>query len=114
VDEAFDFAHLVGVVGVMADKDADAILAGLEPMLTEVVITRASIDRAMDVDELAEVARDVFGEDRVHVAERLEDAIDTAATLAEANAEEVVTTTGVLVTGSVLLAAEVRALMGRA
>ncbi|MPV38948.1 bifunctional folylpolyglutamate synthase/dihydrofolate synthase [Georgenia subflava] len=114
VDEAFDFSHLVGVVGVMADKDADGILAGLEPMLAEVVITRASIDRAMDVDELAEVARDVFGEDRVHVAERLEDAIDTAATLAEANVEEVVTTTGVLVAGSVLLAAEVRALMGRA
>jgi dihydrofolate synthase / folylpolyglutamate synthase len=114
VEEAFDFAHLVGIVGVMADKDAEGILAGLEPLLDEVVVTRARTDRAMDVDELAEVARDVFGEDRVHVAERLDDAIDTAAALAEADTEEVVTTTGVLVAGSVLLAADVRALMGRA
>jgi dihydrofolate synthase/folylpolyglutamate synthase len=47
------------------------------------------------------------------VAPRLADAIDRAAGLAEADAEEVVTTTGVLVVGSVLLAAEARALLGR-
>lgn len=113
VEEAFDFSHLVGVVGVMADKDAEGILAGLEPLLAEVVVTRSRTDRAMDVDDLAEIARDVFGEDRVHVAERLDDAIDTAAGLAEADTEEAVTSTGVLVVGSVLLAADVRALMGR-
>ncbi|MCK6210652.1 bifunctional folylpolyglutamate synthase/dihydrofolate synthase [Georgenia sp. EYE_87] len=114
VEEAFDFTHLVGIVGVMADKDAEGILAGLEPLLAEVVVTRARTDRAMDVDELAEVARDVFGEERVHVAERLDDAIDTAAGLAEADSDEVVTSTGILVAGSVLLAADARALMGRA
>ena len=114
VEEAFGFTHLVGIVGVMADKDAEGILAGLEPLLAEVVVTRARTDRAMDVDELAEVARDVFGEDRVHVAERLDDAIDTAAGLAEADTDEVVTSTGILVAGSVLLAADARALMGRA
>ncbi|TRW45263.1 bifunctional folylpolyglutamate synthase/dihydrofolate synthase [Georgenia yuyongxinii] len=113
VEEAFPFSHLVGVVGVMADKDAEGILAGLEPLLAEVVVTRATTDRAMDVEELAEVAADVFGEERVHVAERLDDAIDKAATLAEADPEEVVTSTGILVAGSVILAAEARALMGR-
>lgn len=114
VEEAFGFTHLVGVVGVMADKDAEAILSELEPLLAEVVVTRAPTDRAMDVEELAEIAVDVFGEDRVHVTDRLEDAIDKAATLAEADPEEVVTTTGVLVTGSILLVAQARALMGKA
>ena len=113
VEETFAFSHLVGVVGVMADKDAEGVLAGLEPLLAEVVITHATTDRAMDVEELAEIAVDVFGEDRVHVAERLDDAIDKAATLAERDPDEVVTTTGVLVAGSVLLAAEARALMGK-
>ncbi|WP_127128415.1 folylpolyglutamate synthase/dihydrofolate synthase family protein [Georgenia sp. SYP-B2076] len=113
VEEAFGFSHLVGVVGIMADKDVEGILSGLEPLLAEIVVTRATTDRAMDVEELAEVAVDVFGEDRVHVAERLDDAIDRAVTLAERDPDEVVTTTGVLVAGSVILAAEVRALMGR-
>ncbi|MFH5822463.1 bifunctional folylpolyglutamate synthase/dihydrofolate synthase [Georgenia sp. AZ-5] len=113
VEEVFAFSHLVGVVGVMADKDAEGILAGLEPMLSDVVVTRATTDRAMDVEELAEIAVDVFGEERVHVAERLDDALDKAATLAEADPEEVVTTTGVLVAGSVLLAAEARSLLGK-
>ena len=42
LDEAFAFQRVVGVVGVMADKDPENILAGLEPVLAEVVVTRAS------------------------------------------------------------------------
>ena len=50
--------RLVGVVGVMADKDAEGILAALEPLLAEVVVTRAVARRArIDVDDLAEIAR---------------------------------------------------------
>ncbi|MFC7405226.1 bifunctional folylpolyglutamate synthase/dihydrofolate synthase [Georgenia alba] len=111
LEEAFAFSRLVGVVGVMGDKDAEGILAELEPMLDEVVVTRARNERAMPVEDLAEVAREVFGEDRVHLAERLDDALDRAVTLAEAGGEEAMTSTGVLVVGSVLLAADVRALL---
>ncbi|GAA4423266.1 folylpolyglutamate synthase/dihydrofolate synthase family protein [Georgenia halophila] len=114
VEEAFALSRLVGVVGVMADKDAEGILSELEPMLDEVVVTRARNERAMDVGELAEIARDVFGDDRVHLAERLDDAIDRAATLSEAGGDEAMassSSTGVLVVGSVLLAADVRALL---
>ncbi|MFD1719413.1 bifunctional folylpolyglutamate synthase/dihydrofolate synthase [Georgenia deserti] len=116
VEEAFDFSRLVGVVGVMADKDAEGILAELEPMLDEVVVTRAHNERSMPVEDLAEVARDVFDPDQVHLAERLDDAIDRAVTLAEAGTDDaaaVSSTTGVLVVGSVLLAADVRTLLGR-
>ncbi|MCC2335332.1 bifunctional folylpolyglutamate synthase/dihydrofolate synthase [Cellulomonas wangsupingiae] len=110
VTEAFEFTRLVGVVGVMADKDPEGILAALEPLLAEVVVTQASTSRALDVDDLAEIAVDVFGEDRVHVAARLPDAIDQAVQRAESEAEH---GAGVIVTGSVLLVAEARILLGR-
>lgn len=111
LDEAFAFTRLVGVVGVLADKDAESILSVLEPVLAEVVVTRSSSPRSLPVDELAEVARDVFGEDRVHAEERLDDAVALAAERAEAAGDP--QGTGVLVAGSVILAAEVRLLLGR-
>ena len=111
LDEAFAFTRLVGIVGVLADKDAEAILAGLEPVLAEVVVSRSASARAMDVDVLAEVARDVFGEDRVLVAERLDEALDLAVARAEADGEP--RGTGVLATGSITVVAEVRQLLGR-
>jgi dihydrofolate synthase/folylpolyglutamate synthase len=111
LEEAFAFRKLVGIVGLLADKDAEGILAGLEPVLAEVVLSRSASDRAMDLDVLAEVARDVFGEDRVHVAERLDDAIDLAVSLAEADGQS--QSTGVIATGSITVIAEVRQLLGR-
>jgi dihydrofolate synthase/folylpolyglutamate synthase len=111
VEEAFAFQRIVGVVGAMADKDPEAILAVLEPYLAEVVVTRASNPRAMEVDDLAEIAVDVFGEDRVHVRERLDEAVTLAADLAE---REVERGAAVLVTGSIYLVAEARVLTGRA
>jgi dihydrofolate synthase/folylpolyglutamate synthase len=110
VEEAFHFQRVVGVVGVMADKDPEGILAVLEPALDEIVVTRASNARAMEIEDLAEVAVDVFGEDRVHVRERLDDAVTLAADLAEAEVER---GAAVLVTGSVLLVAEARVYLGR-
>ncbi|WP_029289385.1 folylpolyglutamate synthase/dihydrofolate synthase family protein [Cellulomonas sp. HZM] len=111
LDEAFAFQRVVGVVGVMTDKDPEGILSVLEPVLAEVVVTAASSARALPADELAEIAVDVFGEDRVHVAERLDDAVDLAAGLAESEVER---GAAVLVTGSIVLVAEARVLLGRA
>ncbi len=70
LEESFAVSALIGVVGVLADKDAEGILAALEPVFDEVVLTASSSPRAMDVDDLAELARDIFGEERVHVAAR--------------------------------------------
>jgi dihydrofolate synthase/folylpolyglutamate synthase len=111
VEEAFEFTRLVGVVGVMADKDPEGILAALEPLLAEVVVTRAASSRALEVADLAEIAVEVFGEDRVHVADRLDEALTLAATRAEGEAQY---GAGVLVTGSVVLVAQARTLLGRA
>lgn len=112
IEEAFAFDRLVGVVACMADKDAETMLAELEPLLDEVVITRMQSSRAMDASELYEIAQDVFDPDRAHLAPSLADAIDRAAGLAEAGGGPA-GTTGVLVIGSVVLAAEARAMLGR-
>ncbi len=109
--EAFAFERLVGVVGILQDKDAEAILSVLEPVLDEVVVTRSASVRAYDVDDLEEIAVDVFGPDRVHVAERLDDAIARGVDLAEADITGAMTGAGVLVTGSITLVAEARALL---
>ena len=110
VEEAFQFTRLVGVVGVLQDKDAEQVLAGLEPLLAEVVVTRSSSVRALDVGDLAAIAIEVFGEDRVHAVERLDDALDLAVQRAEGEEQF---GAGVLVTGSITMVADVRILLGR-
>jgi dihydrofolate synthase/folylpolyglutamate synthase len=117
VEESFGFERLVGVVAVLADKDARGMLEILEPLLHEVVITRTTSARALDPEELGAVAAQVFGADRVHVAAALPDALDLAATLAESGGSGHATAdglggVGVLATGSVTTAAEVRLLLG--
>jgi dihydrofolate synthase / folylpolyglutamate synthase len=111
VGEAFDFRRLVGVVGVLADKDARAMLSVLEPVLDEVVITQNSSPRADPADQLAAVAVEVFGAERVTVESRLDDALETAVRLAEESPDGVLSGAGVLVTGSVITAGEARTML---
>lgn len=112
LDEAFAFQRLVGVVACMADKDAEGILAVLEPLVDEVVVTQIDSPRAMPLEDLAEIAREVFDPDDVHVVPIVANAIDRAAERAEV-ADLPAGTAGVLVVGSVLLAAEARAVFGK-
>ncbi|WP_345044437.1 bifunctional tetrahydrofolate synthase/dihydrofolate synthase [Streptomyces sannanensis] len=111
VTEAFDFSRLIGVVAPSSDKDARGVLDAFEPIFAEIVVTQNSSHRSMDVDELAAVAVEIFGEDRVQVEPRLDDAIEAAITLAEEEAEYA--GAGVLVTGSVITVGEARLLLGR-
>jgi dihydrofolate synthase/folylpolyglutamate synthase len=105
----FRFTRLVGVIGVMREKDARGILAELEPVLQEVVVTANSSARAMDADELGALATEVFGADRVSVEPSLARAVEQAGELAEEGGESGV---GVVVTGSVVTVGETRTLFG--
>ena len=113
VAEAFSFRRLVAVVAVMADKDVTGMLELLEPAVDEIVVTEVSGTRRMDVDDLAALAEEVFGRDRVTVEPRLDDAIDSAVRLAEQSDDPVISGAGVLVTGSVVTVGEARTLLGR-
>jgi dihydrofolate synthase/folylpolyglutamate synthase len=113
IDEAFTFARLSGVFAASGDKDVPGILAELEPLLSDIVVTRNSSDRSLDPWQTAELAVEIFGEDRVQSAERLDDAIETAVALAdEAVADTGPGTGGVLITGSVITAGDARRLLG--
>ncbi|MCK6161191.1 bifunctional folylpolyglutamate synthase/dihydrofolate synthase [Corynebacterium simulans] len=111
LDRDFDFARLVGVISIFEDKDALGILEALEPYLTEVVITQNSSPRARDAYELAELARDIFGEERVYVAPDLPGAYAQAVELAED--AEVQSGSGIVITGSVVTAGDARAMFGK-
>jgi dihydrofolate synthase/folylpolyglutamate synthase len=86
------------------------MLEAWEPVFAEIVVTQATSPRAMDLDELAAVAVDVFGADRVEVVPRLPDALDSAVALAEDEGD--LGGSGVLVTGSIVTVGEARALLG--
>ncbi len=111
--ESFTFERVIGVVAVLEDKDVSGLLDELEPVLSEIVVTTNSSPRAMPADELAELARELFDEDRVLVAERLDDAIELAIARAdETDADEGgLGGTGVLITGSVVTAGDAQLLL---
>src|SRR4029453_18049370 len=109
ITEAFTFAPLIGVVAVMADKDARGVLEAFEEIMNHVVITQvASTSRSIPADVLGELAEEVFGASRVTVVPRLDDAIERAVALAEA---DVVGSSGVLISGSVIAISEARTLL---
>jgi len=111
VRESFDFTRLVGVVGVVRGKDVAGMLAVLEGLCAELVVTQNSSPRAVPADELGALAVDVFGADRVSVHPRLVDALESAIELAEAGPDDALGGSGVLVTGSVITAGEARDLL---
>jgi dihydrofolate synthase/folylpolyglutamate synthase len=115
VAEEFAFRRLVGVVAVMSDKDARGILEALEPAISDIVVTVNNSPRAMPLEELNELAIEVFGEDRVIAESAMDSAIETAIGLVEQgdNPEESMSGGGVLITGSVFTAGEARTLFGK-
>jgi len=107
--EAFGFARLVGVLAVLADKDARGLLEALEPVLDALVLTRNSSPRALPAGDLAGIAREVFDPKPVVVVDRLDAALDAAARIADESPDP--GGTGIVVTGSVITAGEARTLL---
>ncbi|MFC6153528.1 bifunctional tetrahydrofolate synthase/dihydrofolate synthase [Nocardioides yefusunii] len=113
IEDAFGFDPLIGVIGVMGDKDYEGVLAAFEPHMAHLVVTQNSTPRSMKAEDLGEVAKEIFGESRVTVLPDLASAIDYAAALAEAGQAygDAMGAGGVLVTGSVVTIGEARAMI---
>jgi dihydrofolate synthase/folylpolyglutamate synthase len=112
--ESFTFEDVIGVLSVSGDKDVTGLLSELEPVLTSVVVTANSSERAMSAAALGAAAREVFGEDRVREQERLDDAIEAAVGLADelsSGDNSLFGSAGVLITGSVITVGDARALL---
>jgi dihydrofolate synthase/folylpolyglutamate synthase len=115
LEDSFSFEQVVGVIGVMGDKDAEGLLTAFEPHLSHLVVTQNSTERAMPAARLGALAVEIYGEDRVSIVPRLADAIDAAAALAEEPEGSGSSISGgaVLVTGSVVTVGEARTLLRR-
>jgi len=68
IRETFNSPYVVGVVSILAEKDASAVLKNLEPVISEVIITQSSSPRAIPFQELEVAAVAVFGADRVRTS----------------------------------------------
>ncbi|NDL58909.1 bifunctional folylpolyglutamate synthase/dihydrofolate synthase [Phytoactinopolyspora mesophila] len=110
LDEEFAASNLVAVVAVLSEKDVEGILAALEPVVQAVVVTMNSSPRCLPPDVVVPVAVDVFGDDRVHQAVPMADAVELGLSLAEQ--EGAIGGHGVVLTGSVVTAGDARSLFG--
>ena len=113
LEEEFAFRHLVAVVAVLGDKDVAGLLDLLEPVAARIVVTQNSSPRSMPLNELAQLAIDIFGEDRVTVAQTMPDAIEEAVVIAEEDTSGELSGVAVLITGSVVTVADARRLLKR-
>ncbi len=106
LDSEFTFDEIIGVVGVMGDKDARGILVNFEKFMDSIIVTKNSSHRAMEVSDLELLAIEIFGADRVHSSPNLEAAIEKAlkVTIRPLSDESL----GIVVTGSVVTVGQAR------
>ena len=95
-------SQTIGVVSILGDKDAVGILRGLSDCFDEIVVTASTSPRALSPEQLADLAAEIFGEERVQLA--------ATPVAALALARELVTDPragAIVVTGSITLVGDV-------
>jgi dihydrofolate synthase / folylpolyglutamate synthase len=97
----------VGVLAIMRDKDYEAMLAGLLPLLDAVVCTQASEPRSLTAPELAAAVRSVAAAAGDGPPPTLETVADPHAALGRAR-ELAGEDGGVLISGSLYLLEDLR------
>jgi dihydrofolate synthase/folylpolyglutamate synthase len=100
--ETFGSPYAIAVVSILADKDARSLLETLDGSFAKFVITQSSSPRAIPAQELARIAVDLFGTDRVSVQANPQWAIAEATLNLPADQSS-----AIVVTGSITLVGEV-------
>lgn len=113
IRESFGFSRLVLMVGILQEKDAEAMLYTMREeygdLVEDLCITQSSSPRAIPAGELANMALAAgWPEEDIHVTGDLEDAIEWSVGRAEAGND---LSGGVLVTGSITLVGEITTLL---
>jgi dihydrofolate synthase/folylpolyglutamate synthase len=106
IESEFTFDEIIGIVGVMGDKDARGILVNFEKFMDSIIVTKNSSHRAMEVSDLESLAIEIFGADRVFSAVDLETAIEKAIKDSVRPLSD--ETLGIVITGSVVTVGEAR------
>jgi len=110
LETSFTFVGIVAVVGMLGEKDAVGFLEALSPVVSQVVITEPNSPRALPAGELAKLAVEVLGDERVVLGGDLASSLGEAIGLADSSGEY--GGVGVVVTGSVVLVGEAMTLLG--
>lgn len=101
----FDFDEIVAVVGILADKDAQGIIAALDAGVERFYVTQSHSERSLAVDDLADRVEEWAGEAKTRRFGDLAAALDAAREWAGAAPRR-----AVIVTGSITLVGEAIAL----
>ena len=101
LETSFTFVGVIAVVGMLHSKDAVGFLEALSPVVSQVVITEPISPRALPAVELARLASEVLGGERVTIGGDLASALEEAIGLADSSGEY--GGVGIIVTGSVVL-----------
>ena len=109
LQEEFTFGRVIAVVGIFADKDAAGIFDEIKDVIDGVIVTQSSSPRALAAKDLAKIAGQILGLDRVFIEPDLRIAIEKA--LSDANHPLEEETVGVLITGSVITVGEARKIL---
>ena len=78
ISHEFTFDEVIGIFAPMGDKDVRGILLELEQVMDSIIVTANSSPRAMRINELEHMAREIFGAERTFSSATLEAAIDKA------------------------------------
>jgi dihydrofolate synthase/folylpolyglutamate synthase len=78
IRETFAADYVVGVVSILSEKDAGAILRELEPVVSEIIVTQSSSPRAIPLAEIEALAGEIFGQDRVRTSANAWHALELA------------------------------------
>jgi len=111
ISTEFDFESVFCVLGILGEKDARGVLMALEPVVDRLVVTQSDSPRALPVDDLYDLALEIFGTERTFKERALATAITYAmeqATLINQVSEGV---SAVVVTGSVVTAGSSRVIL---
>ena len=101
LETSFTFVEVIAVLGMLGSKDAVGFLEALSPVVSQVVITEPMSPRALPAIELARLASEVLGGERVTIGGDLMSALEEAIGLADSSGEY--GGVGIIVTGSVVL-----------
>lgn len=113
IKESFGFSRLVLMVGILQEKDAEAMLYTMREeygdLVDDLCLTQSASPRSIPAGELATMAIEAgWPEGDLHVTENLEDAVEWCVGRAEAGND---LSGGVLVTGSITLVGEISLLL---
>ena len=113
IDDEFSFTKIVFVLAMFADKDSLGFISEIEPLADHVVVTQAVSPRALNVDELYAQAVTILEEEILEKAIDLPSALERAIEIADETTATSDESVGIVVTGSVVTAAQARALLGK-